>query len=57
MSRLEKLKDDTKEKMKRKVWRTGKTLGKSYIKYRAVTGAMKYGKKKLLEGRKKEEKE
>lgn len=54
MSRLKKFKENTKKKVKRKAWRTGKKLGKSYLEYKAVTGALRYGKRKLL-GRKKQE--
>lgn len=57
MSRTKKFKDNLKKKAKRKAWKTGKKLGKSYLEYKAVTGALKYGKKKLFSRRKQEEKE
>ncbi|MFB6241620.1 MAG: hypothetical protein ABEJ36_02345 [Candidatus Nanosalina sp.] len=47
MSRIKNFKKKAKKKAKQKAWRTGKKLGKSYLEYRAVTGALKYARKKL----------
>jgi hypothetical protein len=47
MSRLKEFKDNLKKSAKRKVWRTGKKLGKSYLEYKAVKGVLRYAKKKI----------
>ncbi len=56
MSRAKNFKDKLKQKTKEKAWRTGKELGKSYLKYIAFTVVSRKASKALF-GRKKEKPE
>ena len=55
MSRTKNFKDKLKQKTKKKAWKTGKELGKSYLKYKAFTVASRKASSMIF-GRKKQEK-
>ncbi|WEL23743.1 hypothetical protein [Candidatus Nanohalovita haloferacivicina] len=42
-----KLKDKLKKAVKKKAWKSGKKIGKNYLKYKAVTYVLKKGSKAL----------
>lgn len=54
MSRTKNFKDKLKQKTKDKAWKTGKKLGKSYLKYKAFTVASKKASKMISAKRKQE---
>lgn len=56
MSRKEKFKKSVKDKARKRVWKTGKKVGKAYLEYRIFSAVTSRARKKLSR-KKKDEKE